>query len=45
MTKGDRAAQELIRPGSDAVTPLLKALQTRDVNLLPYYEQILARIP
>ncbi len=45
VTKRDRAAQELIRLGSDAVTPLLEALQTRDANLLPYYEQILARIP
>jgi HEAT repeat protein len=45
VTKRERAAQDLIRLGSDAVTPLLEALQTKDVNLLPYYQQILARIP
>lgn len=44
-TKRDRAAQELLRLGDDAVTPLLEALQTKDANLLPYYQQILARIP
>jgi HEAT repeat protein len=45
VTKRDRAAQDLIRLGGDAVTPLLEALQTRDNNLVPIYEQILARIP
>jgi HEAT repeat protein len=45
VTKRDRAAQDLFRLGNDAVTPLLEALQTKDVNLLPYYQQILARIP
>jgi HEAT repeat protein len=45
VTKRDRAAQDLIRLGTDAVTPLLEVLQTKDVNLLPYYQQILARIP
>ena len=44
-TKRDRAAQELIRLGADAVTPLVEALQTKDPNLLPLVEQILARIP
>lgn len=45
VTKRDRAAQELIRLGADAVNPLIEALQTRDANLLPLYQQILARIP
>jgi len=41
----DRAAQELLRLDADAVSPLLEALQTRDLDLLPIYKQILARIP
>ena len=45
VTRRERAAQELIRLGSDAVSPLIEALQTRDGNLLPLYQQILARIP
>ena len=45
ITKRDRAAQELIRLGPDAVPALLEALQTKDANLLPHYQQILARIP
>ncbi len=45
VTKRDRAAQDLIRLGPDAVPALLEALQTKDLNLLPYYQQILARIP
>jgi HEAT repeat protein len=45
VTKRDRAAQDLIRIGADAVTPLLEALQTKDASLLPLYQQILARIP
>jgi HEAT repeat protein len=45
VTRRERAAQELMRLGSDAVSPLIEALQTRDENLLPYYQQILARIP
>lgn len=44
-TKRDRAAQDLIRLGNDAVMPLLEALHTKDPNLLIYYQQILARIP
>lgn len=43
--KRDRAAQDLIRLDTDAVPPLIEALQTRDANLLPFYQQILARIP
>jgi HEAT repeat protein len=45
VTKRDRAAQDLIRLGADAVTPLIEALQTKDASLLPLYEQILARVP
>jgi HEAT repeat protein len=44
-TKRDRAGRELIRLGADAVTALTEAIQTRDPNLLPLYQQILARIP
>lgn len=44
-TTRDRAAQELIRLDADAVPPLLEALQTRDLDLLPVYQQVLARIP
>ena len=45
VTKRERAAQDLIRLGADAVTPLLEALQSKDANLLLIYEQILAHIP
>ena len=45
VTKRERAAQDLIRIGADAVPPLIEALQTRDQNLLSLYQQILARIP
>jgi HEAT repeat protein len=45
VIKRERAAQELIRLGADAVPALLEALQTKDQNLLLYYQQILARIP
>ena len=44
-TKRDQAARDLIGLGADAVPVLLEALQTRDLNLLPIYQQILARIP
>jgi len=43
--KRDSAARSLIRLGAESVPPLLEALQTKDQNLLPYYQQILARIP
>src|SRR5512147_946662 len=45
VTKRDRAAQDLIRIGKDAVPSLLEALQTKDPSLLPYYQWILACIP
>jgi len=45
VTKRDRAAQDLIRLGPDAVPALIEALQTKDANLLTLYQQILARIP
>jgi len=44
-TERERAARELFQLGADAVPALIEALQTRDLNLLPYYQQILARIP
>lgn len=44
-TKRERAAQDLIRMGPDAVQSLIEALQTKDENLLPLYQQLLARIP
>jgi len=45
VTKRDRAAQDLIHLGNEAVPVLLEALQTKDPNLLLLYQQILARIP
>src|SRR5262245_54043382 len=45
VTKRDRAAQDLIRLGTEAVPALIEALQTKDENLLPLYQQLLARIP
>jgi len=45
VTQRDHAAQDLIRLGADAVPSLLEALQTQDLNLLPLYQQVLARIP
>ena len=45
VMKRDRAAQDLIRLGADVAPPLIEALQTRDANLLPLYQQVLARIP
>lgn len=44
-SKRDRAARDLIQLGADAVPPLLDALQTQDLNLLPIYQHLLARIP
>jgi HEAT repeat protein len=44
LNKRDRAAQELIRLGTDAVLPLIEALQTTDASLPPLYGQILIRI-
>ncbi|PWB74973.1 MAG: hypothetical protein C3F07_06570 [Anaerolineales bacterium] len=44
-TKRDRVVQDLIRLDADAVPVLIEALQTRDQNLLPLYQQVLARIP
>jgi len=44
MTR-DHAAQELIRLDLDSISTLLEALQTRDLDLLLIYEQVLARIP
>ncbi|MBN2117861.1 MAG: HEAT repeat domain-containing protein [Anaerolineales bacterium] len=44
-TKRDRAAQDLIRMGAEAAPTLIEALQTKDSDLLPLVQQILARIP
>jgi len=44
-TKRDYAAQELIRLDADSVPLLIEALQTRDLDLLPVYQHVLARIP
>ncbi|MBI3162441.1 MAG: HEAT repeat domain-containing protein [Chloroflexi bacterium] len=44
-TRRDSVARDLIKLGTDAVPSLIDALQTQDLNLLPIYEQILARIP
>jgi hypothetical protein len=45
VMKRERAAQDLIRLGKDAVPVLIEALQTKDANLVVLYQQILARIP
>jgi HEAT repeat protein len=45
FTKRDIATKELIKLGADSVPPLIGALQTHDLDLLLYYQQILARIP
>jgi HEAT repeat protein len=44
-TKRDIAARELTKMGADSVPPLIDALQIQDLNLIPYYQQVLARIP
>ncbi len=43
--KRDRAAQDLIRIGGDAVPALIEMLQVRDPDLLAVVQQILAQIP
>jgi HEAT repeat protein len=45
VTKREHAAQDLLRMGTEAIPSLIEALQTKDQNLLPLYQQILARIP
>src|SRR5678815_5236036 len=45
VTKRDRATQDLIRLGTEAILPLVETLQTKDTKLLSLYQQILARIP
>lgn len=44
-SKRDAAARALISLGNDAVPPLINALQSRDLNLIHLYQQILIRIP
>lgn len=43
-TRRDNAAKELIKLGADSVPLLIDALQTQDLDLLHYCQQILARI-
>lgn len=43
--KRDQAARELLGMGEDAAQPLIDALQSQDLNLILYYQHILARIP
>jgi HEAT repeat protein len=43
--KRDRAAQDLVRIGEEAVPALVEALQAKDPSLLPFVQQTLARIP
>lgn len=45
VTRRERAAQDLIRMDREAIPLLIEALQTKDPNLLPVYQQLLARIP
>jgi HEAT repeat protein len=42
--KRDPAAADLLRLGAEATPALIEALQTRDQNLLPLYQNILARM-
>ncbi|WKZ35369.1 MAG: HEAT repeat domain-containing protein [Anaerolineales bacterium] len=44
-SKRERVAGDLILLGAEAVPLLIDALQTQDLNLLPVYQHILARIP
>lgn len=44
-TKCEAATRDLIGLDADALPALLEALQTRDLNLLAVYQQVLARIP
>lgn len=43
-TKRETAARDLFKLGGDAVPALIEALQTQDLNLLPVYQHVLARI-
>jgi HEAT repeat protein len=45
VSKRERAAQDLIQLGADAIPALVDALQTQDPNLLLTIQHILARIP
>jgi HEAT repeat protein len=44
-TKREQAAWDLLGLGADATPALIEALQTKDLSLLPIYQQLLARIP
>ena len=43
-TKRDRASADLLKLGEEAAPALIEALQTKDQNLLPIYQQILVRM-
>jgi len=43
-SKRERAASELLRLGAEAAPALIEALQTTDPNLLPLYQNILAKM-
>lgn len=43
-SKREVAARDLFKLGGDAVPALIEALQTQDLNLLPVYQHVLARI-
>jgi len=44
-TKREQTAQDLIKLDADALPIIIEALQTKDLNLLSIYQQVLARIP
>src|SRR5512132_124032 len=44
VKKRDRSVQDLIRLSTDAVPPLIEALQTKDQKLLSVYRQVLVQI-
>ena len=43
-SRRERAGAELLRMGVEAAPALIEALQTTDLNLLPYYQAVLARM-
>ena len=43
-SKRERATADLLRLGAEAAPALIEALQTQDQNLLPLYQQVLARM-
>jgi len=43
-SKRERATADLLRLGAEACPALIEALQTKDLNLLPLYQNVLARM-